>query len=61
VKVTGPLPVPLAPPVIVIHVTLLLAVHAHVEVVVTVVDPVAPAAAAVRLDGEMLYEQVAAA
>jgi hypothetical protein len=43
VNVTDPLPVPLAPPVIVIHGTLLTAVHGHAGPVVTVVAPGPPA------------------
>jgi hypothetical protein len=60
VKLAGPLPDPLAPAVTVIHVTLLSAVHAHPEVVVTVVEPLAPAAAADWLDGEIEKVQAAA-
>ena len=51
-KLTGPVPLPVPPLVIVIHDALLVAVHAQPVPVVTVVDPVPPAGAMVRLVGE---------
>jgi hypothetical protein len=61
-KLTTPLPLPLAPLVIVSQVgAFVVAVHAHPVAVVTLLEPDAPAAAADRLDGEMLNEQVPAA
>jgi hypothetical protein len=56
-KPTGPLPVPAAPEVTVIHATLLVAVHAHVAPLVTVTDPVLAVAGAFRLVGAMAYVQ----
>ena len=49
VKLAEPLPEPFAPAVTVIHATLLTAVHAHPVVVVTVVEPLAPAGGTDRL------------
>ena len=43
-KLTVPLPVPLAPDVIVTKAALGTAVHGQVDVVVTVIEPVPPAA-----------------
>ena len=48
-----PLPVPLAPPVTVIHAALLAAVHAHPAPAVTVLLPLPPAAAKESLVGEI--------
>jgi hypothetical protein len=53
VKLTEPLPEPVAPAVTVIHVALLTAVQEHPVVVVTVVDPLAPAAGTDWLEGEI--------
>jgi hypothetical protein len=50
---TEPFPVPLAPDVMVIHETLLLAVHAQPLAVVTLTEPEPPAAGTVWLVGEM--------
>lgn len=55
------MPLPLAPAVIVIHVTLLLAVHAHPATVVTEIDPVPPADPNEALVGEIVKVQAAAA
>jgi len=56
------LPEPLAPEVTVIHAAALLtAVHAHPLALVTVIEPVVPAAGADRLAGEIAYVHVAAA
>ena len=55
-----PLPVPLAPAVIVAHAAPELAVHVHPAVVVTVMDPVVPAAGADTLVGEIVNAQGAA-
>ena len=52
-KEVVPGPVPLAPPVTVIHAALLAAVHAHPAPAVTVLLPVPPAAAKVSLVGEI--------
>jgi hypothetical protein len=60
-NVTVPLPVPLAPDVTVIHDASLAAVHAHVLLVVTLVDAVPAAALTLTLFGEIEYEQTSAA
>jgi hypothetical protein len=60
-KLTMPLPVRAAPAVTVTHDALLAAVHEQADVVVTVVDPLAPAADAVSVDGEILKEHAPAA
>jgi hypothetical protein len=52
-----PLPVPLAPEVMVIQLTLLAAVRVQPLWVVTVTEPVDPAAGTVALAGLILYEQ----
>jgi hypothetical protein len=52
-KLTVPLPVPLAPPVTVIHAALLVAVQLQVEPAVTAVLPVPPLDAALCDVGEM--------
>jgi hypothetical protein len=52
---TVPLPVPVAPDVMVSHGTLLLAVHAHALVVVTVTVPVPPSTGMFWLVGEIAY------
>jgi hypothetical protein len=49
-----PLPVPLAPLVIVIHVPARTAVHVHPDVAVTAIDAVPPAELNPRLVGETL-------
>jgi hypothetical protein len=54
---TLPFPVPAAPDAIVIHETLLAAVHAHVLVVETVADPVPSLAETLSLVGEIEYVQ----
>ena len=59
VKLTEPVPEPVAPAVTVIQVTPLTAVQEQPVVVVTVVDSSAPAAATDRLDGEIEYEHPA--
>ena len=51
-NVTVPLPDPLAPPVIVIQLSLVDAVHAHPAPLVTVNDPVPPPAATDSETGE---------
>jgi hypothetical protein len=53
VKLTEPLPEPVAPAVTVIHVALLTAVQEHPVAVVTVVDPLTPAAGTDWLEGEI--------
>jgi hypothetical protein len=53
-KPTVPLPVPAAPPVIVIHGELLTAVHTHPTAALTVVLPVPPDDAIDWLEGEMV-------
>ena len=53
VKATGPLPVPLAPAVTVIQLTLLSADHGHPVCVVTCADPLSPMLAADVDVGEM--------
>ena len=56
VKSTAPLPLPLAPEVIINHVALLPAVHAQPAIVVTItVVPVPPAAPIDWLDGAIVY------
>jgi len=60
-KLTVPLPEPLAPLVIVSHPALLVAVHAHPLVAVTAVDPVPPAPGTDWLVGEIENVQPAAA
>jgi hypothetical protein len=61
-KLTVPLPLPLAPLVIVSHeVALLTAVHAQPPAAVTAVEPVAPPNAMEALVGAIAYVQVAAA
>jgi hypothetical protein len=60
-KVVDPLPLPLAPPVIVNHAALLVADHAHPVGEVTLDDPVAAAALVDWLAGEIEYVQGAAA
>jgi hypothetical protein len=57
---TGPLPVPLAPPVIVIQGTLLAAVQLQAAVVVTAEDPVPPVAPIEIKVGATVNEQVPA-
>jgi hypothetical protein len=54
VKLAEPLPEPLAPEVTVIQVALLTEVQLHPAVVVTVVDPLPPAAGTDWLDGEIV-------
>jgi hypothetical protein len=56
-----PLPLPLAPPVTVIHAALLVADHPHPANVVTAADPVAVPALTDWLDGEIEYVHGAAA
>ena len=56
VKLTEPLSDPLAPEVTVIQVALLTAVQLHPVEVVTVVDPVPPAAGTDWVDGEIENE-----
>ena len=56
VKLTEPVPEPVAPAVMVIQVTLLTAVQEQPVVVVTVVDPLAPAAGTDWLEGEIENE-----
>ena len=58
---TLPLPVRLAPSVIVIHELLLAAVHAQPDVVVTLVELLPPDPRMVRLVGETVKAQEAAA
>jgi hypothetical protein len=53
VKLAEPSPEPVAPAVTVIQVTLLTAVQVQPVFVVTVADPVSPAAEADRLEGEI--------
>ena len=60
VNATVPFPDPDAPPVTVIHVLLLVAVHAHPAAVVTALLPVPPAAGSDWLAGEIVYEHAAA-
>lgn len=60
-NVTVPLPVPLAPEVIVIHETSLVAVHAQLLVVFTSMVPMPALAARSCLLGEIEYEQGATA
>ena len=57
---TLPLPLPLAPLVIVTHDAPLVAVQVHPAVVVTVTVPVPPAAGSDWLAGEIVYEHAAA-
>jgi hypothetical protein len=58
--VTTPLPVPLAPLVIVIHASLLVAVHAQVLAVVTVTAWPPPPPHGMPLDaGEIVYQHAA--
>ena len=59
VKLTEPVPEPVAPAVTVIQVTPLTAVQEQPVVVVTVVDSSAPAAGTDWLDGEIEYEHPA--
>jgi hypothetical protein len=61
VKLAESLPEPVAPAVTVIHVALLTAVQVQPAVVVTVVDPLPPAAGTDWLEGEIEYVQAAAA
>ena len=56
VKLTGPLPDPLAPAVTVIHVALLTAVQLHPVDVVSIVDPLPPAAGTDWVEGEIENE-----
>jgi hypothetical protein len=59
--VTVPLPLPLAPVVIVIHATSLVAVHVHPALVETVtVGPAPPSALIVSFGGLTEYEHVPA-
>jgi len=60
-KLTTPLPVPLEPLVMVTHAALLVAVHEHVAVVVTAVDPVLALAGTFAVVGEIEYVHAAAA
>jgi hypothetical protein len=60
VKLAEPLPEPVAPAVTVIQVALLTAVQLHPAAVVTVVDPVPPAAGTDWLEGEIVNEHPAA-
>jgi hypothetical protein len=53
--VTGPLPVPLAPLVMVSHAALLVAVQAQVEAAVTLTVSISPLATAVPDDGVIEY------
>ena len=55
-KFTLPLPVPLAPEVIVIHELLLAAVQGQPDVVETVVELLPPPSAMLRTVGETAYE-----
>jgi hypothetical protein len=57
-KATPPVPVPLAPPVMVIQEALLLASHEQPAAVVTVLLPAPPSASNAWLTGETLYEQL---
>jgi hypothetical protein len=59
VKATVPLPVPVAPAVIVIQPALLVAVHAHPVPAVILTLPVPPAADTDRLAGVIAYVQPA--
>lgn len=61
VKFAEPLPEPFAPAVTVIHAALLAAAHVHPVVVVTVADPLPPAAATDWLVGARVKLQAAAA
>ncbi len=54
---TVPMPVPLAPEVMVIHELLLTAVHGQAEVVLTFTVPVPPTAPKDSLIGEIEYTQ----
>ena len=60
-NLTVPSPVPLAPDVIVIHGSLLTAVHEQLAVVLTATLPLPPAAGRFCLFGEIEYEQGATA
>jgi hypothetical protein len=60
-NVTGPVPLPLAPAVMVSHEFPLAAVHVHPVGAVTLVDPVPPAAASDALADDSEYVQGAAA
>jgi hypothetical protein len=60
-KVTAPLPEPLAPPVMVIQLALLVAFHVHPADVVTVTAPVPPSASTDWDVGEIVYVHGAAA
>jgi hypothetical protein len=60
VKLTDPEPVRLAPAVMSIHEALLVAVHAHDDVVVTLVVPVPPVAAVDKVVGEIENVQLPA-
>ena len=61
VKAVEPVPVPLAPDVTVIHVTVLIAVHAHPAALVTFsTGPLPPAASIEALVGLTVYEQLPA-
>ena len=60
VKLTEPLPEPVAPAVTVIQVALLTAVQVHPAIVVTAVEPLDPAAGTDRVEGEIENEQEAA-
>ena len=60
-KVTVPFPVPVEPPLIVSHETVLAAVQLQSDPVVTVVVEVSPAPASVRAVGETLYVHAAGA
>jgi hypothetical protein len=58
---TLPLPLPLAPDVMVIHDVLLLAVHGHPLAVVTLIDLLPPSFPTCTLVGEIVYEHDVAA
>jgi hypothetical protein len=60
-KLTTPLPVLLEPSVTVTHAVLLVAVHEHVAVVVTAVDPVLALAGTFAVVGDSVYAHAAAA
>jgi hypothetical protein len=59
-KLAEPSPEPLAPPVMVTHDVLLVAVQLHPVAAVTVTDEFVPGAATDRLEGEIEYEHQAA-
>lgn len=59
-KLVEPFPEPLAPPVMVTHDVLLVAVQLHPVAAITLTDELVPGAATDRLEGEIEYEHQAA-